>query len=383
MAVRLGNERLFDDALDLIAGRRVGLVTNPTGVDSCLRSTADRLHAEPATELAALFGPEHGIRGDAEDGVAVGDEVDRRTGVPAISLYGSTRELQGSMLEGIDVLLFDMQDVGARFYTYLYTMSEAMKACAARGASFVLLDRPNPIGGELLEGNLLDPAFSSYVGRYPIPVRYGMTMGEVATLFNEVHGIGAELQVVELRGWKRSMSWEETGLPWVAPSPNMPTPQTAALYPGTCFFEGTNLSEGRGTTRPFELIGAPFVDGFALADAMNDLAIPGARWRQVFFTPSFGKHAGERCGGVQLHAVSSRMRPVTAAFHLLATAKSLFREHFEWNIPARGIHNFDKLAGSDRVRLELDDGTPVTDLLAAWEQERRPFAPVRERFLRY
>ena len=383
MAVRLGNERLFDDALDLIAGRRVGLVTNPTGVDSCLRSTADRLHAEPATELAALFGPEHGIRGDAEDGVAVGDEVDRRTGVPAISLYGSTRELQGSMLEGIDVLLFDMQDVGARFYTYLYTMSEAMKACAARGASFVLLDRPNPIGGELLEGNLLDPAFSSYVGCYPIPVRYGMTMGEVATLFNEVHGIGAELQVVELRGWKRSMSWEETGLPWVAPSPNMPTPQTAALYPGTCFFEGTNLSEGRGTTRPFELIGAPFVDGFALADAMKDLAIPGARWRQVFFTPSFGKHAGERCGGVQLHAVSSRMRPVTAAFHLLATAKSLFREHFEWNLPARGIHNFDKLAGSDRVRLELDDGTPVTDLLAAWEQERRPFAPVRERFLRY
>ena len=383
MVVRLGNERLFDDALGLIAGRRVGLVTNPTGVDSCLRPTADRLHAEPATELAALFGPEHGIRGDAEDGVAVGDEVDRRTGVPAISLYGSNRELQGSMLEGIDVLLFDVQDVGARFYTYLYTMSEAMKACAVCGVPFVLLDRPNPVGGELMEGNILDPAFSSYVGRYPIPVRYGLTIGEVATLFNEAHGIGAELEVVELRGWKRSMSWEETGLPWVAPSPNMPTPQTAALYPGTCFFEGTNLSEGRGTTRPFELIGAPFVDGFALADAMNDLAIPGAQWRPVFYTPSFGKHAGERCGGVQLHAVSSRLRPVTAAFHLLATAKILFRKHFEWNIPARGIHNFDKLAGSDRVRLELDEGTPVTDLLAAWEQERRPFAQMRERFLRY
>ena len=383
MAVKLGNERLFDETFDLVAGRRVGLITKPPGVDSCLRSTADRLHAEPATELAALFGPEHGIRGDAEDGVPVGDDVDRRTGVPAISLYGSARGLQGSMLEGIDVLLFDMQDVGARFYTYLYTMSEAMKACAARGVSFLLLDRPNPVGGELLEGNLLDPAFSSYVGRYPIPVRYGLTIGEVATLFNEVHGIGAELQVVELRGWKRSMSWEETGLPWVAPSPNMPTPQTAALYPGTCFFEGTNLSEGRGTTRPFELIGAPFVDGFALADAMNDLAIPGARWRPVFFTPSFGKHAGERCGGVQLHAVSSRLRPVAAAFHLLASAKTLFRDHFEWNIPARGIHNFDKLAGTDRVRLLLDGGTPISDLLAAWEQERHPFAQVRKRFLRY
>ncbi len=383
MAVRLGNERLFDDALELIAGRRVGLVTNPTGVDSCLRSTADRLHAEPATELAALFGPEHGIRGDAEDGVAVTDEVDRRTGVPAISLYGSTRTLQSSMLDGIDALLFDMQDVGARFYTYLYTMSAAMKACAGRGVRFVLLDRPNPIGGELLEGNLLDPAFSSFVGRFPIPVRYALTIGEIATLFNEVHGIGAELHVVELRGWRRSMAWEETGLQWVAPSPNMPTPQTAALYPGTCFFEGTNLSEGRGTTRPSELIGAPFVDGFALADAMNDLAIPGARWRPVFFTPSFGKHAGERCGGVQLHALSPCLRPVAAAFHLLATAKSLFRKGFEWNLPARGIHNFDKLAGSDRVRLELDDGTPVAELLAVWERERRPFAQVRERFLRY
>ena len=383
MGVKLGNERLFDDALELIAGRRVGLITNPTGVDSCLRATVDRLHVEPATELTALFGPEHGIRGDAEDGVGVADEVDRRTGVPAISLYGSTRALQSSMLDGIDVLLFDMQDVGARFYTYLYTMSAAMKACAQRGAPFLLLDRPNPIGGELLEGNLLDPAFSSFVGRYPIPVRYGLTIGEIATLFNEVHGIGAELHVVELGGWRRSMSWEETGLPWVAPSPNMPTPQTAALYPGTCFFEGTNLSEGRGTTRPFELIGAPFVDGFALADAMNDLAIPGARWRPVFFTPSFGKHAGERCGGVQLHALSPCLRPVAAAFHLLATAKSLFRERFEWNLPARGIHNFDKLAGSGRVRLELDAGTPVADLLAAWERERRPFAQVRERFLRY
>ena len=383
MSVRLGNERLFDDALELVAGRRVGLITNPTGVDSLLRSTADRLHAEPAAELAALFGPEHGIRGDAEDGVAVANDVDHRTGVPAISLYGSTRGLQDSMLDGIDVLLFDMQDVGARFYTYLYTMSAAMIACAARGVPFVLLDRPNPVGGEVLEGNLLDSAFSSFVGRYPVPVRYGLTIGEIATLFNEVHGIGAELQVVELRGWERSMSWEDTGLPWVAPSPNMPTPQTASLYPGTCFFEGTNLSEGRGTTRPFELIGAPFVDGFALADAMNDLAIPGARWRPVFFTPSFGKHAGERCGGVQLHAVSACLRPVTAAFHLLATAKSLFRVHFQWHLPARGIHNFDKLAGSDRVRLELDAGTPVADLLAAWEQERRPFAQVREEFLRY
>ena len=383
MAVRLGNERLFDDSLGLIAGRRVGLITNPTGVDSLLRSTADRLHAEPAAELAALFGPEHGIRGDAEDGVAVADDVDRRTGVPAISLYGPTRALRDSMLDGIDVLLFDMQDVGARFYTYLYTMSAAMKACAGRGVPFLLLDRPNPVGGEVLEGNLLDPAFSSFVGRYPVPVRYGLTIGEIATLFNEVHGIGAELQVVELSGWKRSMSWEDTGLPWVAPSPNMPTPQTASLYPGTCFFEGTNLSEGRGTTRPFELIGAPFVDGFSLADAMNELAIPGARWRPVFFTPSFGKHAGERCGGVQLHALSPCLRPVTAAFHLLATAKRMFRDRFDWHLPARGIHNFDKLAGSDRVRLELDAGTPVADLLAAWEQERRPFAQVREEFLRY
>jgi len=382
--VELGNERLFEDAFELIAGKRVGLITNHSGVNSALVATADRLHATEGTSLAALFGPEHGIRGDAEDGVLVESGQDERTGVRTFSLYGPTRKPDPAMLEPVDVLLFDIQDVGARFYTYLYTMSLAMEVCAEIGVPFIVLDRPNPIGGECLEGNLLDPAFASFVGMYPIPIRYGMTVGELAGLFNEGFGINADLEIVTMRGWQRRSHWEETGLPWVPPSPNMPTVDTALVYPGMCYFEGTNVSEGRGTTRPFEQIGAPYIDGFRLADELNDLHLPGAIFRPVRFQPTFGKYPGEPCGGVQVHVIDRQVfRAVPTGFHVVSAVRRLWPDDFAWRLPNQGIHNFDKLAGTDRIRLALDRGVGIDDLVSAWEEERQPFLDLRAKYLLY
>jgi uncharacterized protein YbbC (DUF1343 family) len=383
VSIRLGCERLFDDELPRVRDQRVGLITNHSGVDSRLRATADNLHAHPDIELVRLFGPEHGIRGDAEDGIVVDDAVDQRTGVPAVSLYGERRQPSADELAEIDVLLFDIQDVGVRFYTYLYTMSLGMEACAAAGVPFVVLDRPNPLGGVQVEGNLLDPAFSSFVGLFPIPIRYGLTIGELAHLFNEEYDIGADLHVVAMEGWQRSMDWRATGLPWVAPSPNMPTLDTAAVYPGMCYFEGTNVSEGRGTTRPFEQIGAPFIDGFAIAEALEKRQIPGAGWRPVNFRPAFSKHTNDVCRGVQVHIQDeSQFAPVRAGFEALAAVCRL-SEGFEWRANHKGIHNFDKLAGTDRIRQAIDDGIDIADLVDEWARERRPFEEMRERYLQY
>ena len=383
MSVRLGCERLLDAELDVVRGRRVGLITNHSGVDRRLRATADNLHAHPEIELVRLFGPEHGIRGDAEDGAHVGDAIDAQTQVPTTSLYGERRQPTPQQLGEIDVLLFDIQDVGVRFYTYLYTMSLGMEACAAAGVPFVVLDRPNPMGGLQVEGNVLDPDFASFVGLYPIPIRYGLTIGELARLFNEQFGIGADLHVVNLEGWRRSMRWQETGLPWVAPSPNMPTLNTAGVYPGTCFFEGTNVSEGRGTTCPFEQFGAPFVDGFAVGRALEERQIPGTAWRPVTFRPAFSKHAGEVCRGVQLHVQNEEIfEPVRAGFEALAIVRRLSAD-FEWRASHKGIHNFDKLAGTDCIRQAIDDGVDVEDLVEEWKRQRQPFAQIRERYLYY
>lgn len=384
MSIELGNERLFVDAFELIAGQRVGLITNHSGVNADMVATADRLHRTEGTTLGALFGPEHGIRGDAEDGVTIESGKDERTGVRTFSLYGDTRKPTPTMLEGLDVLLFDIQDVGARFYTYLYTMSLAMEVCAEVGLPFVVLDRPNPIGGECLEGNLLDPAFASFVGMYPLPIRYGMTIGELAGLFNEGFGINADLEIVTMRGWRRRDYWEETGIPWVSPSPNMPTVDTAVVYPGMCYFEGTNVSEGRGTTRPFEQIGAPYIDGFRLADELSDLHLPGAAFRPVRFQPTFGKYPGETCAGVQVHVTDRRVfRPVHAGFCVVSAVRQLWPDDFAWRVPREGIHNFDKLAGTDRIRLALDRGVGIDDLVSAWEEERQPFLDLRSRYLLY
>jgi uncharacterized protein YbbC (DUF1343 family) len=281
-------------------------------------------------------------------------------------------------------MVYDIQDVGARFYTYLYTMSLSMEACAGRGIPFVVLDRPNPINGRAVAGLILEPGFASFVGLYPIPIQYGMTVGELAILFNEVFGLGAELHVVEMAGWERGMYWEDTGLPWVSPSPNMPTVDTAVVYPGTCLVEGTNLSEGRGTTRPFEQLGAPWVDGGRLADRLNDLGLPGVRFRPVYFRPTASKHAGEVCQGVQFHVVDREpFLAVRTGLELLAAVRALWPREFAWRIPGEGIYNFDRLAGTDRVRLALEAGIPVSEVVAGWTPSLEEFAGLRRRYLRY
>ena len=383
--VILGNERLCSRAyIHLIRGRRVGLITNHSGVDSRLRATADQLHASGIAQLVALFGPEHGVRGDAADGASVGSGRDPGTGVPVYSLYGETRKPSPQMLQDVEVMLFDIQDVGVRFYTYLYTMSLGMEACAAQGIRFVVLDRPNPLGGERVDGNVLDPEFSSFVGLFPIPIQYGMTIGELAQLFNAEFGLGSQLTVIPMEGWRRSMLWRDTGIPWVAPSPNMPTEDTASVYPGTCFFEGTNVSEGRGTTRPFEQIGAPYVDGPLLAAEMNHMELPGVLFRALYFQPAFSKHQGRTCQGVQLHVVDRDVyQPVRSGFELLAAVRRLWSDDFSWRTTSGDIYNFDALAGTDTTRKRIEAGEDIGAMLRRWDDDRHHFADQRQKALLY
>jgi uncharacterized protein YbbC (DUF1343 family) len=380
----LGIERLLAEEFHLVEGKRLGLITNQSGVDSRLRATADLLHRAAGVRLEVLFGPEHGIRGAAADGAAVDNCRDPRTGLPVHSLYGAARQPHPSTLAGLDVLVFDIQDVGARFYTYLYTMSLAMQAAATQDLPFLVLDRPNPVGGLAVEGKVLDPAFASFVGLYPIPIRYGMTVGELAGLFNEAFSIGVRLEVVRLRGWHREHHWEDTGLPWVPPSPNMPTVDTAVVYPGMCLFEGTNLSEGRGTTKPFEQVGAPFVEAHSLTDQLEELGLPGVRFRPVHFQPAAGKHAGRLCQGVQVHVLDRTTFPaVRVGLEVLAAIRRTWPADFAWHVPQTDTYNFDRLAGTDRIRLALDAGVPVAELMADWEDELAAFAALRDPYLLY
>jgi len=382
-----GIEVLLDERLDLLRGKRVGLVTNPTGVDRGLRSTIDLLAAHPDVELVALFGPEHGVRGDAQAGDHVGSFRDRATGLPVHSLYGEHREPAAEMLAGIDVLVFDIQDVGARFYTYPYTLAGVLRAARKAGIAVVVPDRPNPVGGLHVEGPVLEPEFASFVGMFPIPIRHGMTLGELARLFNDEFGIGAELHVVPMRGWTRAQPEPGHALPWVMPSPNMPTPDTALVYPGTALFEGTNVSEGRGTTRPFEIVGAPFVDADALAARMNALDLPGVHFRPLWFTPTFSKHAGELCGGVQLHVTDREaFAPVRTGLALVQAVHDLYPQRFrflEGDSRNRKRPFFDLLAGNAWIRQAILDGESPQAIEARWQQDLRRFEELRRRHLIY
>lgn len=345
----------------------MGLITNPTGVHSNLTSTVDLLHRHPQVHLVALFGPEHGVRGEVQDGISIPSTTDPATGLPVYSLYGETRRPTPAMLQGLEALVFDLQDVGVRFYTYLTTLALAMEAAAEQGLSFVVLDRPNPITGVRVEGPLLDLRFRSFIGYLPIPLRHGLTLGELAIWFNRFGGIGVDLTVVPLQGWSRTMWFDQTGLPWIPPSPNMPTLETATVYPGTCLFEGTNLSEGRGTPRPFEWLGAPWLDGAAWAAAFNARNLPGVRCRPIHFIPTFSKYAGERCGGVQVHVCDrDRFEAVRTGLHLLETARAQAPDRFAWE-----ASHFDRLMGTDRVRQALDAGQPMDELVAEWTAEQR------------
>jgi len=387
--VGLGIDRLLEIDRRLLAGRRVGVVCNPASVDSLLRHTADRLIADPEIAVAALFGPQHGFRSDLQDNmIETPHAQDARRRVPVYSLYSETREPTGDMLRDLDTLIIDLQDVGTRVYTYVYTMANCMRGAARHGVHVVVCDRPNPVGGEEVEGSRLEPPFASFVGQFPIPLRHGLTIGELARLFNDEFGIHCSLDVIPLAGWRRPMYFDETGLPWVMPSPNIPTLDSAIVYPGAVLFEGTKLSEGRGTTRPFELIGAPWIDGDRLADAMNARQLPGAHFRPVFFEPTFQKHAKQTCGGCQVHVLDrQRFRPVRTAVELIAEFRNQAPDRFAWREPPYEYEHekepIDILFGSDRLRETINATEEIGAFVASWRADEESFKREREKYLLY
>jgi uncharacterized protein YbbC (DUF1343 family) len=345
--------------------------------------------AAAGVRVGAIFGPQHGFRSDVQDNMIETPHVaGGRCRPPVYSLYSETREPTGEMLAGLDALVVDLQDVGTRVYTYIYTMAHCLIAARRHGLPVVVCDRPNPIGGVEVEGPVLDAAFSSFVGEYPIPLRHGMTIGELARLFNDHFDIGAKLEVVAMKGWKRSSYYDETGLPWVMPSPNLPTLDAAIVYPGMVLFEGTNVSEGRGTTRPFELAGAPWVDPEPFAAALNEEELPGVHFRPVSFEPTFQKHARTPCGGCQVHVTDrAAFRPVATAVALIAAFRHAGPGRFAWRDPPYEYEHtkvpIDILSGSSRLREAVDRGTRARDIASCWSPEVDEFRRVRDRFLLY
>jgi uncharacterized protein YbbC (DUF1343 family) len=387
--MKLGLEALLESNLDLLDGARVGLIVNPASITSRFQHAADLFHQHPRINLTALFGPQHGIRGETQDNMIEWQTFrDKRTGLPAYSLYGEARKPTREMLEVVDVLVFDIQDVGTRVYTFIYTMALAMEAARECGKRFIVLDRPNPINGIQVEGNLLESEFSSFVGMFPIPMRHGMTIGELAMMFNQEFGIGCELEVVKMEGWRRSMWFEETGLPWVMPSPNIPTNDSAVVYPGCVMIEGTNISEGRGTTRPFEIIGAPFVDPYALTAELKKDHLPGIVFRPLHFQPTFHKFAGELCGGIQIHVTDrDSFRPVITGVSIISAIRRLYPDLFAWKQPPyEYVHDklpFDVINGSARLREQIETNIPVSEIEASWQHGLSDFAERRRSYLLY
>jgi uncharacterized protein YbbC (DUF1343 family) len=391
MAVRTGLEVLAAQGFAPLRRLRVGAICNPTSVDKDFRHVADLLKAAPGVDLAALFGPEHGVRGEAQDLVGVEAALDAQTGAPVHSLYGasfSSLSPSSEALAGLDALVFDIQDIGSRYYTYVYTMALCMRAAAQAKLAFYVLDRPNPIGGAQVEGNLVHEGFESFVGLFPLPNRHGMTAGELARLFNGRHGIGCELTVVPCEGWRRGDYWEATGLPFVPPSPNMPTVDTALVYPGMCLIEGTNLSEGRGTTRPFEIVGAPFLDSHRFVEALRCEDLPGVKFRPMHFCPTFQKHAGVSCGGAMLHVVDrATFLPVRTGIAVLRAAREVGGAAFCWRTERYEFVEdkpaIDLLCGTDAVRRAIDAGESVEACMAGFAGELAAYAPVRAGYLAY
>ncbi|HEX6353378.1 DUF1343 domain-containing protein [Actinophytocola sp.] len=380
-----GADSLAADRWSRFTGRKLGVLTNPTGVLRDQTHVVDSMVAA-GVKPTAVFGPEHGFRGTAQAGGSEGDYLDPRTQVPVYDAYGASAAKLADLFtkSGIDTLVFDIADVGARFYTYIWAMYTAMQAAVATGVRFVVLDRPNPVGGRAF-GPVLDPAFASGIGRKPIPQQHGMTAGELARLFDaeflpaDAGGRLVSLDVVRLKGWRRDDLFSDTGLTWVLPSPNMPTPQTALAYPGTCLFEGTVLSEGRGTTRPFEIIGAPGID-WRWAEALNQARLPGVRFREAYFVPTFSKWVNQTCGGVQLHITDERrFEPIRTAVTMLVTARQVHPNVFAW----RPDNYIDKLSGSARLRTMVDGGASVGEVTGAWRAELAAFTKLREKYLIY
>lgn len=382
--VGTGLDVLVRERLDLLRGRRVGLVTHPAAVLPDLTSAVDVLSS--AVELTALFGPEHGLDGSAADGAAVDNAVHPRTGLPVFSLYGPVKEPTPAMLSDVDVLVFDMQDVGARFFTFISTLFYVMRGAARAGKPVIVLDRPGPDQRHRRTRPLGRTGIESFVGIVPVPVRHGLTTGELACYLNAEHSLGADLTVIPMQGWRRDMWFDQTGLPWAPPSPGMPKLETATVYPGMCLVEGVNLSEGRGTALPFETAGAPWLEGHELARTLNRVGLPGVRFRPQYFVPSAGKHAGQKCGGIQVHVIDRQaFRPVTVGLHVIAACRAQAPERFEFlqsSWEGRPPH-FDLLIGNARVREGLVSGTAVDDLIGPWARVEAEFIQKRKPYLLY
>jgi uncharacterized protein YbbC (DUF1343 family) len=387
--VKTGLEILFESKLGLLDGSRVGLIVNPASINSSFEHAADLFHQHPRINLTALFGPQHGIRGETQDNMIEWQTFrDKRTALPAYSLYGETRKPTPAMLANVDVLVIDIQDVGTRVYTFVYTMALAMEAARECGKRLIVLDRPNPISGVQIEGNILEPEFQSFVGMFPMPMRHGMTIAELALMFNREFGIGCDLEVVKMEGWRRAMWYEDTRLPWVLPSPNMPTVGTAVVYPGSVMLEGTNVSEGRGTTHPFEMIGAPYIAPDELiGELMRDNPL-GVVFRPLHFQPTFHKFAGELCGGIQLHVIDRNVfKPVITGVAIISAIRRLCPNGFEWKQPPyEYVYDklpFDVINGSSQLREQIEARAPVSEIEGSWREGLNEFDERRAPYLLY
>ncbi|MFS0785582.1 DUF1343 domain-containing protein [Shouchella sp. 1P09AA] len=378
--MKLGIDRFLQSEYTRVKGKRVGLVSNLTGVNQHLEPSIDLLHQHPDVNLVSLYAPEHGIRGDAKEGEQIDSSTDPHTGLPVFSLYGETRKPTPDMLANVDVLLFDLQDIGSRYYTYIYTMAYVMEACGENDISLIILDRPNPSGGLHVEGNLVEEAFRSFVGLLPITNCHGMTVAELAGLFQTEFGYTCDLDIVKMEGWSREMYYDDTGLAWVPPSPNAPSLDMALLYPGTCLLEGTNVSEGRGTTKPFEQFGAPYMDGYTLAKEINALQLPGVMARQASFVPTYQKYDSEQCHGIQLHLIDRDVyKPVSNGIKIIHRIAQLYPNDFAFVESSNGRFMFDLLAGTDTLRNAIKKDnlssyfSESTKETAAFLKQRAPY----------
>ncbi len=387
--ITLGVERLLGEKIELLRGARIGLVCNQASVDQGLRHVADVFHEHPDINLTTLFGPQHGIRGDVQDNmIETGHAIDRKTGLPIYSLYSETREPTEEMLRDVDIIVFDLQDVGTRIYTFVYTLANCMRAAKKFGRKVIACDRPNPIGGTKVAGVVLDPAFASFVGQFPIATRHGMTVCELGRMFNEHFGIGCDFDWVTMSGWSRDLWYDDTNGPWVLPSPNMPTVDTTVVFPATVHLEGTQMSEGRGTTKPFEFAGAPYIDADDFATVLGEYEFPGVYFRACGFMPTFQKHAGQACGGVQMHVTDREVfEPVIAGIAVVKSAFDMYGEQFRWKDPPYEYeydrNPFDLISGTSKVREAIERGDSLAAIEGSWEAPLAEFKQLRAGFLLY
>ncbi len=388
-SVKIGLEKALEDSKNLFVNQRVGLICNQASVNHDFEHAADLFFENPDIDLVALFGPQHGIRGDVQDNmIETAHAVDKKTNLPIYSLYSETRIPTEEMLKDLDTLVFDLQDVGGRVYTFIYTMANAMQACAVYGKKMIVCDRPNPINGIEVEGNLLEKEYKSFVGEFPIPMRHGLTVGELARFFNTEYSINCDLEVIKMDNWAREDFFDDTDAPFVMPSPNIPTPDTTIVFPATVYFEGTQISEGRGTTRPFEIVGAPFIDADELAEVLAALELPGVKFRPVNFMPTFQKHANTVCGGVFLHVLDRKaFEPVITGIAMVKTIYDLYTDEFKWKIPpyeyVYDLNPFDVISGTDKIRKFIEQKADLNTIKLYWENDVKYFQELREKYLLY